>query len=96
MRCATPTTIYAFADTGTTRATYSGLTVGGDGETCVTGQYIVLTSVELDQYTASPFRLSLSEAGQIVTAILLLWSLGYGIRMAIRALKSDQPTPDDY
>lgn len=96
MRCATPTTIYAFADTGTTRATYSGLTVGGDSATCTTGQYVVLTPAELDQYTTSPFQLSLSEAGQIVTPILLLWSLGYGIRMAIRALKSDQPTPEDY
>lgn len=90
MRCATPTIIYAFADAGTTRATYSGLTVGVEGATCNVGDYVILTPAELTQYTTSPFQLSLSEAGSIASAILLVWAFGFGIRMLIRAMRSDQ------
>jgi hypothetical protein len=92
MRCATPTTIYAFTGTGTTRGTYSGLTVGAEGATCTAVQYVVLTPAELNQYTTSPFQLSLSEAGSIVSAILAVWALGFGIRMLVRAMRSDSTT----
>lgn len=92
MRCATPTTIYAFTGAGATRGTYSGLTVGAEGAVCTVGQYAVLTPAELDQYTTSPFQLSLSEAGLIVPAILVVWALGFGIRMMVRALRADHST----
>lgn len=90
MRCAVPTTIYAFVGSGDVRGTYAGLTVGDEGAVCATGQYVVLTPAELDQYTTSPFQLSLAEAGAISSAVLLIWALGFGIRMAVRAMRIDQ------
>lgn len=95
MRCATPTTIYAFTGTGTTRGTYAGLTVGAEGATCTAVQYVVLTPAELNQYTTSPFQLSLSEAGAISGAILALWALGFGIRQIVRAMRSDELTGEE-
>lgn len=88
MRCATPTTIYAFTGTGTTRGTYSGLTVGAEGAVCTTVQYVVMTQPEFVQATTSPFNLSLVEAGAISSAILLVWATGFAIRMAVKAIKS--------
>lgn len=91
MRCATVTTIYAFTGTGTTRGTYTGLTVGAEGVTsCTAAQYVVLTQSQYENAIASPFRLTLSEGGAIAGAVLLLWSVGFGIRWAIRAMH----TPD--
>ncbi len=95
MRCATPTTIYAFTGTGTTRGTYSGLTVGAEGATCTAVQYVVLTPAELNQYMVSPFQLSLSEAGAISTAVLLVWAVGFGFRMLIRSLRETGGNPSD-
>lgn len=98
MRCATVTTIYAFTDTGTTRGSYTGLTVGPDGVTsCTAAQLIVFTQSEYENAVASPFRLTLAEAGAISSAILLVWALGFSIRWAIRAMQSPDPlqTPED-
>jgi len=96
MRCATPTTIYAFTGTGTTRGTYSGLTVGGEVASCAASQYMLLTPAEFTQHTVSPFKLSLAEAGSISSAVLLIWALGFGIRMAVKAMKSDQQQPEEF
>ena len=87
MRCATPVTIYAFTGTGTTRGTYAGLTVGVEGATCTTAQYAVLSAAELDSYLVSPFKLSLAEAGAVVTAVLGVWAVGYGFRAIVRAIR---------
>lgn len=54
---------------------------------CPSGTYVVLTQAELDQYVSSPWKLDLSEAGPIIGAVLLLWAVGYGFRMAIRAVR---------
>jgi hypothetical protein len=89
MRCASVTTIYGFAvtGTGTARASFEGLTVGAEGATsCTVAQYVVLGQSEYENAIASPFRLSLAEAGAISSAILLVWAVGFGIRMFIRAV----------
>ena len=92
MRCATVTTIYAFVDAGTTRGTYTGLTVGPDGvASCTAGQYVVLPQAEYENAIASPFRLTQAEGGAIAGAVLLLWSVGFGIRWAIRAMHTPDP-----
>lgn len=91
MRCASVTTIYGFADTGTARASFDGLTVGAEGATsCTVAQYVVLGQSEYENAVASPFRLSLAEAGLISSAILLIWAVGFGIRWAIRALHTPE------
>jgi hypothetical protein len=93
MRCASVTTIYGFADTSTVRASYEGLTVGPEGATsCSAVQYMVLGQAEYENAIASPFRLTLAEAGAISSAILLVWAVGFGIRWAIRAMNSPDLT----
>jgi hypothetical protein len=92
MRCASVTVIYAFTGTGTTRGTYTGLTVGAEGVTsCTAAQYVVLSQAEYENAIASPFRLTLAEGGAIAGAILLLWSVGFGIRWAVRAMHTPDP-----
>ena len=93
MRCATPTTIYAFTGTGTTRGTYAGLTVGAEGATCTAAQYVVMKQDEYNQYLVSPFQLSLAEAGAFSSAVLALWAVGYGFRMLIRVLRDTDVGP---
>lgn len=97
MRCASVTTIYAFTGTGTTRGTYTGLTVGAEGvATCTAAQYIVLTNAEFDQATASPFRLTLAEGGAISGAILLIWASGWAFRQLVRLLRTPEPEVPSY
>lgn len=93
MRCATPTIIYAFTGTGITRGTYPSLTVGPEGATCTTAQYVVMTQPEYVQATTSPFNLTLVEAGAISSAILLVWATGFAIRMAVKAMNSASDPP---
>lgn len=97
MRCASVTTIYAFTDTGSTRGSYTALTVGSEGAaSCGVGQYIVLQQSEYENAIASPFRLTLEEGGAIAGAILLVWALGFGIRWAARAIQTPDPfTPPE-
>lgn len=97
MRCGSYTLLYAFAD-GTTsaRSSFPVVLVGAEGASCAESDYVVLTAAELTQYTSSPFRLSLSEAGAISSAVLLIWALGFGIRMALKSLKSDQSESEDF
>jgi hypothetical protein len=91
MRCASVTVIYGFADTSGVRASYEGLTVGPEGATsCTVAQYVVLGQSEYENAIASPFRLSLAEAGAISSAILLVWAVGFGIRMFIRAVHTPE------
>lgn len=93
MRCATVTTIYAFTGTGTARGTYTGLTVGAEGVTsCTAAQYVVLAQAEYENAIASPFRLTQAEGGAIAGAVLLLWSVGFGIRWSIRAMHTPDPS----
>lgn len=43
----------------------------------------------------SPFNLSLSDGGAIAGSILLVWAAAYGIRMVIKALRSDESVISD-
>ena len=93
MRCASVTTIYAFTGTGTTRGTYTGLTVGAEGATsCTAAQYVVLRQAEYEEAIASPFRLTIAEGGAIGGAVLLLWALAFGIRWAVRSMYTPDPS----
>ena len=96
MRCASVTTVYAFTGTGTTRGTYQSLTVGTEGASCAVGQYVVLTQAEFDNYTASPFRLTTAEGGQISGAILSLWALAWGFRQLMRLINSPSASADSH
>lgn len=93
MRCATPTTIYAFTGAGLARGTYAGLTIGADTTACTASQLVVMTQNELDNYVASPFRLSVAEGGAISGAILLLWALAFGVRQIVRMLRESDFLP---
>lgn len=93
MRCATQTTLYAFTGTGTTRGTYEAMTISTTDEaSCPVGQYVVMTQAEANAAAASPFNLTLAEAGPISGAILALWALGFGIRMLIRTIRESSST----
>jgi len=94
MRCATVTPIYGFSTaSGTTRKTFTGLTVGAElpaGSICPAGQLVV---IDPDQWAAaasySSFTdLSLAEAGQVALAVMLVWSVGWAFRMLIKAVNS--------
>lgn len=41
-----------------------------------------------------PFTLTLAEAGALAGAILLIWGVAWGIRMAIQALSVDERPPE--
>lgn len=93
MRCATPTTIYAFTGTGLARGTYAGLTIGAETTSCTANQLIVLTQSQFDQGVVSPFRLTVAEGGAISGAILLLWALAFGVRQIVRMLRESDVLP---
>lgn len=93
MRCASPTTIYAYTGSGFARGTYESLTIGADTTSCTSAQLVVMTQAELDQYVASPFRLSVAEGGAISGAILLLWALAFGVRQIVRMLRESDVLP---
>ncbi len=95
MRCATVTTIYAFTGTGTTRGTYTGLTVGTTNvQSCTAAQLIVMTQQEFDQAVVSPFRLTIAEGGAVAGAILAIWALAFGVRQIVRVMREVTPSPD--
>lgn len=71
--------------TSTSGGVLSGSVPGPDG--CPADSYVALTGVEFDHYMVSPFKLSLEDAGLISGAVLLLWSVGFGFRTLIRALR---------
>lgn len=94
MRCATPLTFWAFSDaSGTSSVQVGGLSVGAEVANCAPGELVVVSQLELDQYTASPFRLTLAEGGALATAIVLVWAVGFGVRMAARAINTADPAP---
>jgi hypothetical protein len=96
MRCATPVQFWAFSSaSGSTRLSVPGLSVGAEGATCTGSQYIVLSQTEFDQFTVSPFRLSLDEASAISGAILLCWAAGWGVRMIVRVLRDSSDVEPD-
>lgn len=91
MRCATVTIIHGFADAGTTRATYQGLTVGDDGAlSCPVGQFAVIDSAQWAAVSSySSFTdLSAADAGAVAVAIATVWAIGWAFRMVIRAMNS--------
>lgn len=93
MRCATVTTIYGFMDSGTSRGTYTGLTVGGEldpGQACPVGQYAVINAAEWAQVSSySSFTdLSPAEAGSVALAIMGVWAVAWAFRMVIKAVNS--------
>lgn len=63
----------------------SGSVPGPDG--CPSDSYIALTVAEFDHFMVSPFKLDMQDAGLISGAVLLLWSVGFGFRTLIRALR---------
>lgn len=88
MRCASPVTFYAYTTaTGSTRVGVEGLTVTEEGSTCTGSQYVVLTQIELDAATVSPFRLDLDQAAAISGAVLAVWAVGWAIRTLVRVLR---------
>jgi len=94
MRCATVTNIYGFSTaTGTTRETFTGLTVGAalpEGSICPAGQLVVVDPNQwaaVSSYTSFT-DLSLAEAGQVAGAIMLVWAVGWAFRMLIKAVNS--------
>lgn len=94
MRCSVPVNFYAFVDaTSADRVLISGLQVGPDVVSCLPGELVLLSYAEVGNVTANPFRLDLNEAGPIVGAVLLIWSIGFAFRMFIRALRSDESAP---
>lgn len=88
MRCLVPVTFYALESPGGATVQVDGVVLAADGTACTSGQLVALTQLEVDQVTVSPFRLSMSDAGQIVVAIMLLWAAGWAIRMAIQTVRS--------
>jgi len=94
MRCGTATTIYAFSGpSGTGEAAYTVLTLGADGASCPVSSYVVLTPSEFDNATASPFRLTLAEAGAISTAIVSVWALAWAVRSLVRVIRDTDAPP---
>ena len=65
--------------------TAAGFQSGPDG--CPNDSWIALSPAEFNHYMVSPFKLDLDEAGAICGAVLLVWALAFGLRMAIRALR---------
>jgi hypothetical protein len=87
MRCATVNTYFLnTASTGSARTSVQLLTVGPEVSICPTSQLILVNQLEFDNLTASPFRLSLAEAGLIATAILGLWAIAWSIKMIGRVI----------
>ena len=73
-----------------------GALAGPDG--CPIDAYIALTPAEFNTYMVSPFKLGSDEAGAISVAVLGIWAIGFGIRMAIRAIRDTGPVggnPDE-
>jgi len=58
---------------------------------CAPTDYVLITLAELDQHTASPFRLSAAEGGLVSVAILGVWAAAFAFRAAIRAINSGDP-----
>jgi hypothetical protein len=91
MRCLTEITVYGGTSLSDgTRVATKVLSWSADVAACAPGQYAALTVAELDLHAQGPFNLSLADAGSIASAVVLVWALGFGIRMVIRALRSDQ------
>lgn len=70
------------------------MVVEPEGTTCYDTQLVLVTQVEWQQNTASPFRLSLSDGAAVAAAILLTWAAAYGAKAAARALSSGNPEHD--
>lgn len=54
--------------------------------TCEPGQVVLLSVADYQQLINSPFNLSLTDGAAIASAVLLVWALGFGIRMLVRTL----------
>ena len=70
--------------------TVSGFQSGPDG--CPNDSWVALSPVEFNHYMVSPFRLELEDAGAICGAILMVWAVAFGFRMAIRAVRDSGPS----
>lgn len=57
--------------------------------TCEPGQVVLLSVADYQQLINSPFNLSLADGASIASAVLLVWALGFGVRMLIRTLSAD-------
>lgn len=94
MRCAVPYTFFAYPDgTGSALVQVTGMQLGADVAGCLPGELALLSYAELGNVTANPFRLDLVEAGAISSAVLLIWVIGFGIRLMLRTLYSS-PSSD--
>lgn len=98
MRCASVSTLYAYGTPSGSGGLVAAdvVTAGPDASACLPGQFVVLTMAEFDQYTASPFRLTLEEGGAIAGAVLLVWSVAWAFRQVIHVLRhTDTPPSHD-
>lgn len=66
-----------------------GVLVASTAETCTGSEFVLLTQSELDLYTASPFRLSVSDGAALSGAILAVWVAAFYWRALIRAVFGD-------
>ena len=97
MRCASAVPVYVFpTSTTSVRTQVTMLSVNAETTNCPANSLVVMTQGELDQWTASPFRLTLAEGGAVSGAILLVWAVGFGIRAVLRTLMhADTPPSHD-
>lgn len=90
MRCASLIIVYTCpSQTGTCNNAKPATQVLSinTASTCAASDYVALTSQEWATQD-SPFRLSLSEAGLIASAILLTWAVAFGIKALVKTIGS--------
>lgn len=96
MRCATSINFWAFDNSaGSSLVEVEGIALGSEGVACTGSQYVVMTQAEFDQATVSPFRLSVADASLLSGAVLLIWALAWGFRMAIRVVREADPASEE-
>lgn len=61
-----------------------GVLMLSNADPCTT--LVVLTPAEYGAMSLAPFQLDTQAAGEIALAILVVWAVGWGFRMLIRAL----------
>lgn len=96
MRCAVPLILHAYEDaTASALVEVEVVALLPPSGPCTGAQLVAMTSAEFSQHTASPFNLDPAEAAPIAGAVLGVWAVGFGIRSAIRALRSSPDERDD-
>jgi hypothetical protein len=68
-----------------------GVLVVTEQSVCDEADFVLLTTAELHQATASPFKLTLAEGGLLSVAILSVWVSAWAVKAAARALSAGDP-----